>query len=90
MAWGRLEPLVSHLRIYDDGAEPTGPYRHVLTVTRGIRPGECVVSGFRSDQAFAREDWRAISETLRESGYTTAYFERHLPSGEVVLHEIKR
>ena len=39
---------------------------------------------------FERQDWRAISETLRESGYATAYFERHLPDGSVVLHEIKR
>ena len=90
MAWCRFEPLVSHLRIYDDDAEPDGPFRHILTVHRGVNPSELVVCGFRSDVAFERQDWRAISVVLRDAGYTTAYFERHLADGSVVRHKIKR
>jgi hypothetical protein len=90
MAWARLEPLVCHLRIYDDDTEPDGDFRHVLTVSRGVNPGEVIVSGFKADKAFERQDWRAISEALKQAGYTTAYFERHLADGSVVLHENTR
>lgn len=90
MAWGRLEPLVSHLRIYDDDAKPDGPFRHVLTITRGVNQGEVVVSGLKADQPFELQDRRAISKVLKAAGYTRAYFERRLADGSVVLHEIKR
>lgn len=77
MAWAELQPIVQHLRVYDDNVPPGGPYRHIITVV-SLPGGEALITGLKADaeSRFTRADWRAISRTMLDAGYARARWER--------------
>lgn len=91
MTWAHIEPLVSHLRVFDDEVRYGGPVRHILTVSR-LPNNECLISGLAGDDSvrFSRADWRAISDALLSAGYTRAHFERFRRDGSITKHEVTR